>query len=143
MVLAAQIEKTRYVKAKLIRDLPHGRRLFVFKGEAHDDSRDCRRAADIRSQQLGLGLRRGYRAFAGVGGAALRWADAWVRQSLRDYDGDSSLPVKDWVAVCANAYRIAQCRSARGARLQPDLTGNRDVLLPMVHRDVADNPRAR
>jgi hypothetical protein len=104
----AQIERIRFLKSRLIRDLSGARRIFVFKGKSD--------VATIREIVVQL------RTF---GQNDLLWvnvADAAHRPGSVErvsnglmfgfvscfgtYDGDPSLPVEEWIAVCANAYRL-------------------------------------
>jgi hypothetical protein len=108
VVLEGEVEKMRYLTAHLLRDLTQGRKLCVFKGNTD--------LATIR--EIGAALR-------AYGPTSLLWVKVADREHEtgsveRDsagllvgyvsrygtYDGDPSLPVEDWVAMCANAYRL-------------------------------------
>jgi hypothetical protein len=105
---AAQVEKTQYLKTKLMRDLSHSRRLFLFKGLC-----DVALIREIAAQMQTYGPN----------------SLLWVRVANRDhapcsverlgdgllqgfvsrygtYDGPPSLPVEEWITLCANAYRL-------------------------------------
>jgi hypothetical protein len=107
--LAALIEKTRYLKAKLIRDLSRGRNLFVFKGET-----DITAIREIVAQLRTYGpncLVWVCRADAAhLPGSVERLSDGLLRgfvSRFGTYDPAPSLPVEEWVALCANAYRLS------------------------------------
>lgn len=109
-VLAAYIEKTRYLKDKLIRDLSRGRKLFVFKGET-DNSAIREILAQLRSYGPNCLVWVCVADGAHVPGSVERLGDGLLRgfvSRFGTYDGAPSLPVEDWVAVCANAYRLTR-----------------------------------
>ena len=108
VVRAAQIEKTRYLKAKLIRDLSHGRRLFVFKGLS--DIATIREIV-VQLQRYGPNclLWIGVADDAHLPGSVEYHSEGLLRgfvSRFGTYDGAPSLPVEEWVAVCTNAYRL-------------------------------------
>ena len=110
MVLAAQVEKARYLKAKLIRDLSRGRKLFVFKGET-----DVTAIREIVEQLRTYGpnwlVWVCVADAAHLPGSVEHLSDGLLRgfvSRFGTYDGDPSLPIEEWVAVCANAYRISR-----------------------------------
>jgi hypothetical protein len=110
VVLAAQIEKTRYLKAKLIRDLSHGRQLFVFKGET-DITTIREIVVQLRTYGPNCLVWVCVADAAHLPGSVERLSDGLLRgfvSRFGTYDGDPSLPVEDWVAVCANAYRLSR-----------------------------------
>jgi hypothetical protein len=110
MVRSAQIESIRFLKKKLMRDMSLGRRLFVYRGPANFKAiREI--AVQLRTygdncllwvklpdatqspgtvEHLTDGLLRGFVSRFGV------------------YDPRRTprLPVEEWIAVCANAYRF-------------------------------------
>ena len=108
VVRAAQIEKTRYLKAKLIGNLSHGRRLFVFKGLS--DIATIREIV-VQLQRYGPNclLWIGVADDAHLPGSVEYHSEGLLRgfvSRFGTYDGAPSLPVEEWVAVCANAYRL-------------------------------------
>ena len=112
VVLAAQIEKTRYLKTKLIRDLSHGRQLFVFKGET-DITTIREIVVQLRSYGPNCLVWVCVADPAHRPGSVERLSDGLLRgfvSRFGTYDGDPSLPVEDWVALCANAYRLWRMR---------------------------------
>jgi hypothetical protein len=108
VIRLAQIEKIRYLKTRLIRDLSRGRRLCVWRGPAD-------RAA---MQEMAVQLR----AYAPnncllwvtvdrqrAAGSVERGSDELILGFLSrygDYEGGPRLPVVEWITVCANAYRL-------------------------------------
>jgi len=110
MVLAAQIEKTRYLKTKLIRDLSRGRKLFVFKGET-DITAIREIVVQLRTYGPNCLVWICVADAAHLPGSVERLSDGLLRgfvSRFGTYDGDPSLPVEEWVAVCANAYRLSR-----------------------------------
>jgi hypothetical protein len=108
VVHAAQVEKTRYLKTKLMRDLAHSRRLFVFKGFC-----DMASIREIAAQMQSFGPN----CLLWVCLADRDHAPCTVKRLADDllqgfvsrygtYDGPPSLPVEEWIALCANAYRL-------------------------------------
>ena len=107
VVRSLYIERTRYLADKLISHLTKGRRLLVYKGEA-DRATIESIAAQLKTygpnwllwicvadkehppgsvEQLSDGLLCGFVSRYGT------------------YELDPSLPVEEWIAICANAYR--------------------------------------
>jgi hypothetical protein len=110
MVLAAQIEKTHYLKAKLIRDMSRGRKLFVFKGET-DITAIREIVVQLRTYGPNCLVWVCVADATHLAGSVERLSDGLLRgfvSRFGTYDGDPSLPVEDWVAVCANAYRLSR-----------------------------------
>jgi hypothetical protein len=110
MVLAAQIEKTRYLKAKLIRELSRARKLFVFKGQT-DIAVIREIVAQLRTYGPNCLLWVCVADAAHLPGSVERLSDGLLRgfvSRFGTYDEGPSLPVDEWVAVCANAYRLSR-----------------------------------
>jgi hypothetical protein len=107
-VLAAQIEKTIYLKTKLIRDLSASRRLFVFKGPA--DIAEIREiVAQLQTYGPNCLLWICVADAEHSPGCVERLSDGLLRGFVSrygTYDEAPSIPVEEWVAVCANAYRL-------------------------------------
>jgi hypothetical protein len=108
VVHAAQVEKTRYLKTKLMRDLSRSRRLFVFKGAC--DMATIRKI--VRQMQtygpnclLWVRVADAHHAPGSVQQVADGLMQGFVSR-YGTYDGPPSLPVEEWVALCANAYRL-------------------------------------
>jgi hypothetical protein len=104
----AQIEKTRFLRERLIRDLSRGRRLFVFKGTA-----DIATVEDIAAQLQAYGpnclLWVKLADTAHLAGTVVRLSPHLLSgfiSRIGTYEGDPSLPVEEWISVCANAYRL-------------------------------------
>jgi hypothetical protein len=108
VVRTAQIEKMAFLKTRLIRDLSRARKLFVFKGSS--DMATIREiAAQLKTYGPNWLLWVNVTDDAHRPGAVERIADGLMLGSVSrfgTYDGAPSLPVEEWVAVCANAYRL-------------------------------------
>lgn len=107
-VQAAQTRKLRFLKAQLLRDLTAGRKILVHKGDP--DTRVMQRLAE-QLQMYGPNtlLWVGLANAEHPPGTVHRAGDGVLRGFVGrfgTYDGDPSLPIADWVAVCANAYRL-------------------------------------
>ena len=88
--------------------LTSARRLFVFKG-ATDAATIAEVAAQLRSYGPNWLLWVCEADGAHPGGSVERLATGLLRgfvSRFATYDPNPSLPVEDWVAVCANAYRL-------------------------------------
>jgi hypothetical protein len=105
---AAQIEKMRFLKARLLGDLSRARKIFILKGNA-----DAATIQEIAAQLQTYG--RNCLLWVKVAdvmhppGSVERTADGLLSGFVRrfgTYEGDPSLPVEHWVAVCANAHRL-------------------------------------
>ena len=110
IVLGSQIEKARYLKAKLIRDLSRGRKLFVFKGET-DITAIREIVVQLRTYGPNWLVWVCVADAAHLPGSVERLADGLLRGFVSrygTYDGDPSLPVEEWVAICTNAYRLSR-----------------------------------
>jgi hypothetical protein len=110
IVLGSQIEKARYLKAKLIRDLSRGRKLFVFKGET-DITAIREIVVQLRTYGPNWLVWVCVADAAHLPGSVERLSEGLLRgfvSRFGTYDGDPSLPVEEWVAVCANAYRLSR-----------------------------------
>jgi hypothetical protein len=108
VVRSALIEKTRFLKTRLVRDLSRGRRLCVWRGAA-----DLKAIQEIAAQLQTyaptclLWVRVG--GPAKVPGSVERVSDGLLLGFLSrygDYDGGPRPPVEEWINVCANAYRL-------------------------------------
>ena len=116
VVLRGEIEKMRYLTTHLLQDLSQGRKLCVFKGQSD--------LATIREVARALQAH-GPNCLLWVKIADLEHAPGSVQRD-RDfeglllgyvsrygtYDGPPSLPVEEWVAMCANAYRLWRAEDA-------------------------------
>lgn len=104
----AQLRKLRFLKAQLLRDLSSGHKIFVLKGNP-----------DFTIVRAILTALRGYGAncllWVNVAdavhppGSVERQADGLLCgfvSRFGTYYNDPSVPVEDWVTVCANAYRL-------------------------------------
>ncbi len=103
----AQIEKIRYLKTRLIRDLSRGRRLCVWRGAA-DRAVMQDMAAQLRTYAPANCLL-WVTVDAQRAGAVERVSDELLLGFLSrygDYDGGPRLPVAEWLTVCAKAYRL-------------------------------------
>jgi hypothetical protein len=104
----SQIEKMAFLRDHLIRDLSRGRKLFVFKGPASFPIiKEI--AAQLQTYGPNCLLWVAPGAPGTVPGSVKRVARHLLRgyiSRVGTYDGDPSLPVEEWVAVCANAYRL-------------------------------------
>ena len=108
VVLSAHIEKTRYLKTKLIRDLSRARKLFVFKSQA-DVSVIREVLVQLRTYGPNSLLWVCVADAAHLPGSVERLGDGLLRgfvSRVGTYYGAPSLPVEEWVTVCANAYRL-------------------------------------
>lgn len=104
----SQIEKMCFLRDHLIRDLSRGRRLFVFKSRASFPMiKEI--AAQLQSYGPNCLLWVSPGAPGQLPGSVKRVAPHLLRGFVSrggTYDGDPSLPVEEWIAVCANAYRL-------------------------------------
>lgn len=108
VIRLAQIEKIRYLKARLIRDLSRGRRLCVWKGAA-DRAVMQDMAAQLRSYAPTNCLLWVTVDPKRAPGSVERVSDQLMLGFLSrygDYEGGLRLPVVEWVSVCAQAYRL-------------------------------------
>ncbi len=108
VVLQGESEKMRYLTAHLLQDLSRGRKLCVFKGQTD--------LATVRD--VGAALQtHGPNCLLWVKVADVEHAPGSVQRDSAGlllgyvsrygtYDGAPSLPVEEWVAMCANAYRL-------------------------------------
>ena len=108
-VRSALIERTRFLKTRLVRDLSRGRRLCVWKGPA-----EMAAVADIAAQLRTYSppnclLWVQVADAARVPGSVERASEGVLLGFLSrygDYNGGARLPVEEWIQVCANAYRL-------------------------------------
>jgi len=108
VVLQGELEKMRHLTAHLLRDLSRGNKLCVFKGESDLDTiRDLETALRSHGPNCLLWVKTANDQHApGVvernsPGLLLGYVSRYGT-----YHGDPSLPVEEWVSVCANAYRL-------------------------------------
>lgn len=122
VVRLAQIEMTRFLKRKLIRDLATGRRLLVYRGPS-----DIKVIREVLAQLRSYGdnsLLWVRLANAAHGpGAAQRLRDGLYtgfvsRFGIYEPDRTPRVPVEDWINVCANAYRLWRHADPPKARLK-------------------------
>jgi len=108
VIRTAQIEKLRFLRTHLLRDLSRGRRLLVFTGNA-----DTAIIDDIAAQLQAYGPN----CLLWISGGDTAHSPGFVKRispnllrgfisRFGSYDGDPSLPVEEWIAVCANSYRL-------------------------------------
>jgi hypothetical protein len=108
VVRSALIEKIRFLKTRLIRDLSRGRRLCVWRGVA-DMAAIQEIAAQLQTYAPTCLLWVKVADGARVPGSVERISDGLLLGFLSrygDYDGGPRLPVEEWISVCANAYRL-------------------------------------
>lgn len=108
VVRRGELERLRYLKSHLLRDLASGRKLFVFKGNS-DLATIRRLATQLQDYGTNCLLWLNVADKAHAPGSVERDSTALLRGYLSrfgTYDGDPSLPVEEWVTVCANAYRL-------------------------------------
>jgi hypothetical protein len=109
VVRSAQIEATRFLKQKLIRDLSLKRRLFVYRGRA-----DPRAIREIAAQLKACGDNRllwvRLADAAHLPGSVKCLADGLLlgfvsRFGIYEPERTPRIPVEEWVAICVKAYR--------------------------------------
>jgi hypothetical protein len=108
VIRLAQIEKVRYLKGRLMRDLSRGRRLAVWKGAA-DRAVMQEMAKQLRSYASTNCLLWVTVDPNHASGSVERASDELMLGFLSrygDYEGGPRLPVVEWVTVCAKAYRM-------------------------------------
>ena len=108
LVRTAQIVKMRFLKGRLIRDLSRARRLFVFKGKS-DTGTVKEIVAGLRQYGPNCLLWVNVADTSHSPGSVIRISDGLLLgfvDRFGTYDGDPSIPVEDWIAVCVNAYRL-------------------------------------
>jgi hypothetical protein len=108
VVRAALIEKIRFLKTRLIRDLSRGRRLCVWRGAA-DMKAIQEIAAQLQTYAPTCLLWVKVAGAAQRPGTVERVSDGLLLGFLSrygDYDGGPRPPVEEWINVCANAYRL-------------------------------------
>jgi hypothetical protein len=103
-----EIEKFRYLKLHLLRELARGKKLFVFKGKSdlatmHDMARELRTYGP--NSLLWVALADDAHPAASVERDSDGLLLGFV-SSFGTYDEDPILPVEEWVTVCAKAYRL-------------------------------------
>ncbi len=108
VVRQGEIERMRYLKSHLLRELASGRKLFVFKGKS--DPQTMRElAAQLQAYGANCLLWVDVADEVHASGSVQRVSAGLLRGCVSrfgTYDGDPSLPVEDWIRVCANAYRL-------------------------------------
>jgi hypothetical protein len=109
VVRSAQIEATRFLKQKLIRDLSLNRRLFVYRGRA-----DPRAIRELAAQLKACGNNRllwvRLANAANLPSSVRCLADGLLlgfvsRFGIYEPERTPRVPVEEWVAICASAYR--------------------------------------
>lgn len=108
VALQGEIEKTRYLTAHLLRDLEEGRKLYVFKGNS-DPATINAIATALQAYGPNCLLWVTVADGAHAPGSVECDSPGLLRGHVTrygTYDGDPSLPVEEWVAMCANAYRL-------------------------------------
>lgn len=108
VVRSAQIEKMRFLKTRLVRDLSRDRRLYVFKGGA-DIATIREIGAQLRTYGPNWLLWVTVADAAHPPGSVKSESDGLLHgfvSRFGTYEGDPSLPVEEWIAVCAGAYRL-------------------------------------
>ena len=109
VVRSAQIEATRFLKQKLIRDLSLNRRLYVYRGRA--DPRTIREvAAQLKSYGDNRLLWVRLANATHLPGSVKCLADGLLvgfvsRFGIYEPDRTPRIPVEEWIAVCAKTYR--------------------------------------
>ncbi len=103
-----EIEKMRYLKAHLIKDLSRAKKIFVFRGKS--DLSTIRSVAEQLQTYgpnclLWVNLADSTHAPGSVERDSAQLLLGFVSH-FGIYGDDPSLPVEEWVAVCANAYRL-------------------------------------
>jgi len=108
VVLQGEIEKASHLTARLLRDLSRGSKLCVFKGRSDLHTiRDLASALQAHGPNclLWVKVADGERAPGIVERDSSELLLGYVSH-YGTYDGAPSLPVEEWVAMCANAYRL-------------------------------------
>ena len=108
VVRDGEIEKLRYLKSHLLRDLAQGRKLFVFKGTS-ELATIRRLAAQLQTHGPNCLLWVNVADEAHAAASVERDSSSLLRgfvSRFGTYDGNPSLPVEEWVSVCAHAYRL-------------------------------------
>jgi hypothetical protein len=108
VVRSAQIESIRFLKRKLIRDLSLDRRLFVHRGRSgitavQEIAAQLRTYGDNRLLWVNLA------DATHLPGSVECLSDGLLRGFISHfgtYGGAPHLPVNEWIAVCAKAYRL-------------------------------------
>jgi hypothetical protein len=110
MVRSAQIESIRFLKKKLIRDLSLDRRLFVYRGPANVKAiREI--AVQLRTYGDNCLLWVKHSNAVHLPGTVERLSDGVLRGFVSRFGvykpgRRPRLPVEEWIAVCAEAYRL-------------------------------------
>ena len=146
LVRTAQIVKMRFLKARLIRDLSRARRLFVFKGNS-DTGTMKEIVAGLRQYGPNCLLWVNVADTAHPPSSVIRISDGLLLgfvDRFGTFDGDPSLPVEDWIAVCINAYRLWREADPPRAPLQNLISEAAAAQsCQLVRRPVRDNPPSR
>jgi len=108
MVRSALIEKIRFLKTKLIRELLSGRRLFVHRGRS--DIEEVREiAAQLRTYGPNHLLWVNVADATHLPGSVECLSDGLLLGFISrfgNYDETARFPVAEWISVCAKAYRL-------------------------------------
>jgi len=106
----AQIERTRFLKTHLVRDLARARRIFVFRGAAADLAIIQDIAAQLQTYGPNCLLWVSIGDRARIPGSVERISSHLLHGFLSRFgthDGSGPRPpVEEWVSVCSNAYRL-------------------------------------
>jgi len=109
VVRSAQIEKIRFLKTQLIRDLSsEQRRLFIYRGRC-DIALIREIAAQIRTYGPNRLLWVNIADDDHLPGTVECLSDGLMLGFISrfgDYEGTASVPVEEWVALCAKVYRL-------------------------------------
>jgi hypothetical protein len=108
VVRSALIEKIRFLKTRLVRDLSRGRRLCLWRGAA-DPAAIQEIAAELQTYAPTLLLWVKVADAAQVPGSVERVSAGLLHGYVSrygDYDGGPRPPIEEWIRVCANAYRL-------------------------------------
>lgn len=109
VVRRSEIDRMRYLKSRLLKDLARGEKLFVYKGDS-----DAATMREIATLLQGYGPNTLLWVSLADSTHAARTVERDSRALLRGFvsrfgtydDAGPSLPVAEWVAMCANAYRL-------------------------------------
>ena len=143
VVRLAQIEATRFLKRKLIRDLSLGRRLFVYRGPS--DINVIREVlAQLRTYGNNSLLWVRLAKDAHLPGTVQRLRAGLLvgfvsRYGIYEPDRTPRVPVEDWITVCANAFRLWRNTDPPKARLRNLIT---QEMVAQHHRGPANSSAA-
>jgi hypothetical protein len=108
VVRRGELDRLRYLKTHLLQDLERGKKFFVFKGES-DLATMQEMAAALQlyspNRLLWIALADAAHAPGTVARDSEHLLLGFVSR-FGTYDGAPSLPIDEWVRVCAGAYRL-------------------------------------